>query len=105
FQHRVGLAHPGRGAEEDSQPPAPRSRFLPLNVSQQLVRIAALGLGHRSSAVSAAHVQHALQCHTRTEFRQTASTPRYSCPRLTPALPKALFMPEGDRTVTSRLLP
>src|SRR5208282_6564597 len=32
FQHRVGLAYPGRGAEEDAQPSAPRSRILPLNV-------------------------------------------------------------------------
>jgi hypothetical protein len=52
FQHRVGLAHAGRGAEENSQPSAPRARVLPLDVSQQFVGIAARGLGHSSTQPS-----------------------------------------------------
>src|ERR1019366_9762548 len=59
FEHRVGLPHAGRGTKKDPQPPAPRSRFLPLNVSQQFVRIAALSLGHCFSAASTASVRKA----------------------------------------------
>src|SRR5450631_33134 len=57
FEHRIGLPHAGRGAKEDPQPSAPRSRLLPLDVSQQFVRIAALSLGHYFSATSAASVR------------------------------------------------
>jgi len=59
FQHRVGLTHAGRGAKEDPQPSAPRSRLLPLDVSQQFVRIAALSLGHCFSAAFVASVRQA----------------------------------------------
>src|SRR5665213_1101385 len=65
FEHRVGLTHPGRGAKEDPQPSALRSRFLPLDIRQYFVRIAALSLGHCFSAASASslrNVRHSMSC-------------------------------------------
>ena len=47
LEHRVGLADPGRGTEEDTQPPAARPRFLGLHLCEQLVRVRAV-VGHPS---------------------------------------------------------
>ena len=45
-QHRVGLAHAGRGAEEDLQLAAARARLVLLHLLQQLVGVGALIAGH-----------------------------------------------------------